>query len=77
MMDEQEKRKLEDRIKQLEHSISIQKLFLPPEPDPNLASDEWYAIFSDYRNTTEGIITKIPWGGGSNNTAVYKVKRIG
>lgn len=46
------------------------------KPDPNLAPDEWYAIFTDFQDTTTGTITKVPWQGGSNMTAVYKVKRI-
>lgn len=28
------------------------------------------------QNLTEGTITKIPWRGGLNSTAVFKVKRI-
>jgi hypothetical protein len=72
-----ENKKLRDRVQQLEDSIKTQNLFLPPQPDPTLADDEWYAIFSDHRKLTTGTITKIPWQGGSNMTAVYKVKRIG
>jgi hypothetical protein len=71
-----ETQKLKDRVKQLEDSFMKQRLALPPEPDPDLASDEWYAIFSDHRNLTQGVITKMPWQGGSNMCAVYKVKRI-
>jgi len=69
-------KKLKERIEQLEDSFRQQKMFLPRQPDPTLAEDEWYAIFSDYKNTTIGTITKMPWQGGSNMTAVYKVKRI-
>jgi hypothetical protein len=68
---------LQKRIKQLEDSMRIQGMFIPEKPDPSLAEDEWYAIFSDFQNTTTGTITKIPWEGGSNMTAVYKVKRVG
>lgn len=72
-----ELKKATERIKQLEDSFRHQKMFMPPEPDPTLAEDEWWAVFSDYRNTTTGTISKIPWKGGSNMTAVYKVKRVG
>lgn len=65
------------RIRQLEDSFKQQQLLVPPIPYPTLAEDEWYAIFSNYQNTVTGMITKIPWQGGSNATAVYKVKRIG
>ncbi len=67
---------LKKRIKQLEESIQIQGMFLPPKPDPTLAEDEWYAIFPNFQDLTSGSITKIPWGGGSNSTSVFKVKRI-
>lgn len=71
-----EKIQLKARIKQLEDKLTSYGLTIPEGPDPNLAEDEWYAIFPDFQNTTEGRITKVPWGGGSNMTAVYKVKRI-
>jgi hypothetical protein len=68
---------LKKRIIQLEESMRIQNLFVPPKPDSSLAEDEWYAIFTNFNDTTTGTITKIPWGGGSNMTSVFKVKRIG
>lgn len=71
-----EVQELKARVKQLEAALKSQSMYVPPKPDPNLAPDEWYAIFSDFQNTTEGIITKVPWQGGSNMTAVYTVKRI-
>jgi hypothetical protein len=67
---------LQKRIKQLEDSMRAQSMFVPDKPDPSLAEDEWYAIFSDFQNTTSGTITKVPWRGGSNMTAVFVVKRI-
>ena len=67
-------RELEARVRQLEASIKHQSLFLPPKPDTSLAEDEYWAIFTDYRDSNQGILTKIPWAGGSNRAAVYKVK---
>lgn len=74
MVDETEE--LKKRVKQLEDSMRIQNMFVPEKPDPSLAPDEWYAIFSDFQNTTTGTITKIPWRGGSNMTSVFVVKRV-
>lgn len=76
MNDKEKEEKLKERVKQLEEYINKQQWLLPPKPDPNLAEDEWYAIFSNWQDTTTGTITKIPWSGGANSTAVYKVKRI-
>ena len=67
---------LRQRVKQLEDSMRMQNMFVPDKPDPSLADDEWYAIFSDFQNTVTGTITKIPWRGGSNMTSVFVVKRI-
>jgi len=64
--------KLEKRIADLEAQLVVAS----NKPDPTLEADEWYAIFSNFQDTTKGIITKVPWQGGSNATAVYKVKRI-
>lgn len=66
---------LKKRVSQLEQSMRLQNLFVPPKPDPSLAEDEWYAIFSNHNDTTTGTLTKIPWGGGSNTTSVFIVKR--
>lgn len=71
-----ETKQLKERIKELEDSIKSQSMFVPPKPDPTLAEDEWYAIFSNWQNLTEGTITKIPWKGGSNATSVFKVRRV-
>lgn len=46
------------------------------KPDPTLAEDEWYVVFSDYRDLSRGVIQKTPWMGGSNMTSTFKVKRI-
>ena len=46
-----------------------------PGPDQTLAYDEWWAIFSDYQDLSSGRLSKIPWGGGSNMTSTFKVKR--
>ena len=70
-----EVKKLEQRIAQLEESFRLQNLVVPPEPDPNLAEDEWHAIFSNYKNLTIGTLTKTPWQGGSNMTSTFIVKR--
>lgn len=67
---------LKARIEQLEKSLSRHGITIPREPDPTLATDEWYAIFSDYKDLTSGAITKIPWSGGSNATSTFKVKRV-
>lgn len=48
---------------------------LSHKPDPKLAPDEWHAIFPDYRDLTDGRITKVPWGGGSNMTSTFVVGR--
>ena len=71
-----ETEELKARVRQLEDSMRLQNMFVPEKPDPSLADDEWYAIFSDFQNTTTGTITKIPWRGGSNMTSVFVVKRV-
>lgn len=73
---EDDNKKLRLRIEQLEDSMRLQNLFIPSKPDPDLAEDEWYAIFVDHRNLLTGTLTKIPWADGSNMTSTFKVKRI-
>ena len=63
------------RIAQLEKSFADLHWALPPKPDPNLAEDEWHAIFSDWQNLDHGLLQKIPWLGGSNMTSTFVVKR--
>lgn len=46
------------------------------KPDPSLEEDEWHVIFHDYRDLTKGIITKVPWPGGSNMVSTFVVKKI-
>lgn len=71
-----ELKKAQARIKQLEEDYKLRNWAMPPEPDPSLAEDEWWAVFGDYRNLTVGSLSKVPWQGGSNMTSTFKVKRI-
>lgn len=64
------------RIKQLEDSMRAQGLIVPQKPDETLAEDEWWAVFSDYRDVTTGVLSKIPPQSGSNMRSIFKVKRI-
>lgn len=46
------------------------------EADPTLEEDEWHVIFNDYRDLSSGVITKMPFQGGSNMTSTFIVKRV-
>lgn len=46
------------------------------EVDHYLEEDEWHVIFNDYRDLSNGVITKMPFQGGSNMTSTFIVKRV-
>lgn len=67
---------LKARVKQLEESMRIQSMMVPPGPDKNLKDDEWHVIFTDYRDLTTGVITKIRPQYASGMNALFKVKKM-
>ena len=68
--------KAQERIKQLEESMKQQNMLIPDRPDPTLAADEWYAVFSNYQDLTSGYLTKIHPRALLGSSSLFKVKRI-
>lgn len=64
------------RIIQLEEDFKRKGWTAPELPDPSLAEDEWYAVFSNYQDKTSGYITKIMPRALLGSSSLFKVKKV-
>lgn len=71
-----ELKEAKQRIAQLEDTLRHNYHMEVPKPDPTLAEDEWYAIFSNYQDKTSGYITKIMPRELLGSSSLFKVKKV-